>query len=132
MKYLSLSVTSLLLFLYSNNAGFSQTKWYNLNATEQYITDFKLNAGNTKTFAINTNTEIWAGFKSDATHEQFQKYKRFYPIEFAVEGLGSFSDLYGGGSVLCKPVDGKIKITISNNSQHNFKIVVFTKEKIKK
>jgi hypothetical protein len=131
MKYLSLSVACLLLFLYPNNAGFSQTKWYNLHDNEQYITNFKLYSGSTKTFAINSNTEIWVGFKSDATHEQFQKYKRFYPIELAVEGLGSFSDLYGGGSMLCKPVDGKIKITVSNNSQHNFKIVIFTKEKIR-
>jgi len=117
------------VFLSSNNAVHTQIKWPNLHDGEKYETDFELYAESARKVAINSNTEIFVGFYSNATQEQFQKYEGIYPIKLIYENPPSEVNTLYGGFLGCKPIDGKIEVTVSNDSQDNFKIVIYTKNK---
>jgi hypothetical protein len=128
MKHLFLFIIFLSLLLSSFSISYSKSEWFNLDEDKHYATDFVLGAGQTKTVTITSNKRIWVGFKSNATCQQFQKYKEKNPIKLTQQKTGpSVSSVYGGATVF-KPVDSKIVISVSNESQEDFKIVIYTKE----
>lgn len=129
---------SLLLFFLDTSYPQTEAKWYSLKENQHYVTDFVLKAGETKTCIIQSDRTIWVGFISDATDEQSKKYLPFLdpinriwsparlPIKLSEPEGGVYLYSLSRGATLFPPTDGKIVISLTNESQETFKIVVYT------
>jgi hypothetical protein len=108
---------------------YAQTDWYVLLDDEKPIEEFLLESGQKKDIIINSNEDVWVGFKTDATSQQFDKYYKEYPLKLTQEETGAGVDSVMGGATIFKPRDNKIKTIITNESGDNFNILIYTKEK---
>ena len=128
MKYVWLSlVCAAGLLLQPYSAGATGT-WYALSPDEQYVADFTLNAGASRTVTINSDKELVIGFKSGVTPEQQKKYMRddAHQLSFIQEETGAgMLGVAPGAESPFSPVNGKIEITAHNTTQENFKIVIY-------
>ncbi len=141
MKRIVLYLVCLVAVIFMCNLGYGQEKWFKLPDGKEYVTDFTLDAGGSKSITINSDNEIGIGFKSDMTFEEGQEYKSKdfktmpnYPIKIEQQNIvkarpedtvASFSGTFGGGTIF-GPVDGKIVVNVSNNAKMAHKIVIYT------
>jgi len=122
-----------------------ENPWYKLFDKEEYITDFNLNAGASRSITIDSNKEIMVGFRSNVAPEVFEAYVRqnmqipveedkaplvlTTPIEQDAQGQTSAS-IYGfGGGTTFQPGNGKIVLLMLNHSKEAYKILIYKKTK---
>ena len=117
----------LLFFAVCLATSISHAEWYDLRDDQNYVDDFSLKPGETKDLAIEYEEELWVGFYTDVSVEQSENYKdNAYLIKISNEERGSISSTFGGATIF-KPVDGKIEITVSNNSKDDtIQVVIYT------
>jgi len=108
--------------------------WYKLDEDEVYVTDFLLQAGQSKKISIDSTQPIVVGFITDAHYapdsyalykELSAKYKNSVIKMDSNSGV-SMSTI-SGGSMMYEPVNGKIVIEMSNLIDRDFKIVLYKK-----
>jgi len=117
--------------------------WYNLFDGEQYVADFKLNAGASRPVTIVTDKELLVGFRSNVDPKIFEEYvkesikspekgpdKKLLELTSDInpEMSGATLSVYGfGGGITFKPKDGKIILMMINHSTQDYKIAVYKK-----
>ena len=109
--------------------GSAQNQWYMLWEDERPVEDFLLERGKRKDIIINSNSDIWVGFKTDASEIQFNKYFEENPITLEQEeGEVAVSSIIGAATIF-KPRNNKIKAFITNSSADDFRVLIYTKDK---
>ncbi len=123
-------VLIIILFCYLPAYG-DDGKWYQLENSQKYVADYQLESGEIKAITIPSNKEIVIGFLSNASFDQFEKYKstnkNIQLMQRNEDRSRSVGSIYGAGT-LFKPMNGKIDITVSNDLDEEMKIVIYIKE----
>ena len=105
----------------------AQENWYKnkLFNGQQYVTDFTLAAGESKSVTIDSDKDTTIGFVTNISYEKGKEYiaQHIDPVELNA-GDTTIKSVFGGG-MRFKPVDGKITVSVINNSKEEVKIVVY-------
>jgi hypothetical protein len=117
--------------------------WYKLFNNEEYVADFTLIGGASKSVTIYSNKEIMVGFRSNVDPKIFEAYvlqnmqtpveedkaplELTTPIEQDAEGQTSASSYGFGGGTTFEPVNGKIVLLMINHSKETYKLLIYKK-----
>ncbi len=132
------SVVILILCLASPCLSADQEIWYHLREGQACVMEFLLTSKEIKEITIKSEKRLMIKFRTKATPEQLEKYSNKEPYPIKIEqtiptlfGMGketrscSGIDNVGCGFI---PVNGEIRLKISNNSTDNFRIVIIKEE----
>jgi hypothetical protein len=110
-----------------------------LEDSEKYIIDFFLRPSGSQKIIIEDYVNKYVGFKTNGSHEDFKKYQERTYIKAQIMGSDFwFSSVYGTAirittsflvDTLKLPIDTEsIILNISNFSDHEVRVLVYTKE----
>ena len=129
------SIIALIFLLGTISASYAETEtWYKLDEDEVYVTDFLLQARQSKEISIDSTQPIIVGFETD-THYAPNSYELYEELSAKYKSnvikmdsdSGNSMSTISGGSMMYKPVNGKIDIETSNLTDRDFKIVIYRK-----
>lgn len=129
-------VIALILFLGVIFASYAEAEeWYKLKEDEIYITDFLLQAEESKEINIDFTHPVKIGFKTDASSYELQKElsnkygKKIIGFADITDGSNGISmSTVWAGAIECKPIENKIVVKVTNLIDKDFKIVIYKKE----
>jgi hypothetical protein len=114
-----------LIFISMITMAADNGKWYSLSTIEEYVADYALKPGQKQEVEIKADKEVMVCIKTDNPYVLTKKYMNNPPIEIKqIDGKGSFAGSSGG--TMFKPVEGKIRLTVTNKIKETFKVVVYT------
>jgi len=123
---------AVLLFLVLSIASAQAQEWYSLQDGQIYVTDFLLQAGQSKRVDIASSQPAAIGFSTDVSGYAIHKelLDKYGPkiIEFKDINGGTVLSTVSGGSLQCEPVNGQIAVQINNLIDRDFKIVIYKKK----
>jgi len=108
----------------------SKDQWYTLGEGEEYVTDFLLKASAGQAVTINSDKPIVVGFKSNITAEKANAYQSAHKDEGPIKVVQT--DAYktnfsfdSGMYLMLPPIKGKINLSVSNNSNEDWKVMIY-------
>ena len=128
MKKIFLGLLAAAIFLSQSKLGSAQEHWHDLGDDEEYVADYILDPGDSKTVTIYSEKEVQIGFKTNATGEQINKYKKdkSHKVSFIQDQTGKgMIGVSSAGESTFSPIDEKIVITLSNTTNETFKMIVY-------
>ena len=113
--------------------GVTETnKWYYLCPDQSLIDEFRLKAGESKIEVVKSKKKLWVGFGTDAPQGLIPEYASMsafmvkYPILMYQQGTGVACSNRIGDGLIFAPVEGKIKLVVTNRSLEQFRINIIT------
>lgn len=129
-------IIALMFLIETTCTSYAETEtWYKLDEDEVYVTDFLLQAGQSKKISIDSTQPIIVGFQTDVHYapnsyvlykELSAKYKSKVIKMGNISGNISMTTI-SGGSMMYEPANGKVVIEMSNLINRDFKIVIYKK-----
>ena len=104
-----------------------EDRWFSLETNQTYIADFTLEAGAAQKLKIKSEKEkIWVCFRADGTPAVNKKHLGGVPLRMQQkDGVWVCGSLLAG--TLFHPIDGVIHLTVTNEVDDPFRVVVYTK-----
>jgi hypothetical protein len=104
-----------------------EDRWFSLETNQTYIADFKLAGGAAQKLKVKSEKErIWVCFRADGTPAVNKKHLGGVPLRMQQkDGVWVCGSLLAG--TLFHPIDGVIHLTVTNEVDDPFRVVVYTK-----
>ena len=111
-------------------------EWYSLQDNQRYVTDFSLGAGESEEISVETDEAVKIGFNTNVNYVEngFERYSElseqygYEVIKFSDSNAGNAVTTVSGGALVCKPVDGSVDIAVTNLTEEDFDVVIYTEE----
>jgi hypothetical protein len=139
----ALCITLLVLIANVSTIGAMDSSCIKLEKNQKYIADFQLNSRESRILEIESDEEVWLGFKPHTTSDHREKLKDKFPVKIYEripqkdgtyeEGYHRVGCLLGCAAIFSPaPADGKIRFRIANESDQLFAVKLYTKPYLEK
>ncbi len=99
-------------------------KWFKLESTRIYVTDFALQPGATKEFEFDSDQSYMVGLKTDANREVREVSKKKY-VRLSQKGHVNDIATLIGASRRSEPINGKFQFVAKNETDYPLNVVIY-------